>query len=52
MIVPVSADAPWPHTQQQLVLICKEIKPNATYGANEFIKDGKICQWTIIVKKT
>jgi len=47
-----SVQNPWPNTEQQLVLICKEIKPEMRYGANEFIKDGKICQWIIVVKKT
>lgn len=46
-----SAQQPWPHTEQKIVLICRVAKPSETYGANEFIdKNGRICRWALEVK--
>lgn len=42
-----NANIPWPNTDSKIVLVCREIKPKDTYGANEFVKDGKICRWTL-----
>jgi len=45
-----SSENPWPNTQQQIVLVCKELQPNQKIGVNEFVNDGKLCQWTLILK--
>lgn len=46
-----SAQQPWPHTEQKIVLICRVAKPSELYGANEFIdKNGRICRWVLEVK--
>jgi hypothetical protein len=42
-----SGENPWPNTQQKLVLVCKELKPNQEIGINEFVKDNKVCQWIL-----
>lgn len=45
-----SGENPWPNTQQKIELVCKEIKPNQKIGVNEFVKDGKLCRWTLVLK--
>jgi len=39
----------WPNTSPKLILKCRDIKDKDTYGANEFIKDNKVCRWVLEV---
>jgi hypothetical protein len=42
-----SSSNPWPHTEEKLIEVCRP--RTGTYGANEYIKGDKICQWKLVV---
>ena len=44
-----SSSNPWPNTEEKLVEVCRP--KVGTYGANEYIKGDKICQWKLVCCK-
>ena len=44
-----SSSNPWPNTELVLTEVCRP--KTGTYGANEYIKDNKICQWKLVCCK-
>jgi len=50
-----SSSNPWKNTQQVLTEICEVRLPvngkPVTYGANEYLKDGKICRQALVCCK-
>lgn len=40
---------PWPNTEPVLTEVCRP--RTGTYGANEYVKNNQICQWTLVCCK-
>jgi hypothetical protein len=41
-----SSSNPWPGTEEVLTEVCRP--KMGTYGANEYTKGDKICQWKLV----
>ncbi len=50
-----SAAAPWPNTVPTLEVVCRQVTPSKDgktyYGANEFVVEGKICRYVLVLKE-
>lgn len=44
-----SSSNPWPNTEEKLTEVCRP--RTGTYGANEYIKNDKICHWALVCCK-